>query len=88
MRSAYHRLLADSTVGASKCACRFRPRYPQQVYDIILSHLGPDQRNLAVDVATGSGQAAVQLAEYFKQVKSKAGTKGHDVRSGLPLTRV
>jgi len=47
---------------------RFRPRYPQQVYDIILGHLGSDQRNMAVDVATGSGQAAVQLAEYFKQV--------------------
>jgi hypothetical protein len=57
-----------STVGALTCLCRFRPRYPQQVYDIILSHLGADQRSLAVDVATGSGQAAVQLAVYFKQV--------------------
>lgn len=49
---------------------RFRPRYPQAVYDIILSHLSADQRELAVDVATGSGQAAVQLAQHFKQVKT------------------
>jgi hypothetical protein len=33
---------------------RFRPRYPRQVYDIILSHLAAEgQRDLAVDVATG-----------------------------------
>jgi ubiquinone/menaquinone biosynthesis C-methylase UbiE len=38
------------------------------VYSIILSHLKDNQRDLAVDVATGSGQAAVQLAEHFKQV--------------------
>lgn len=50
---------------------RFRPNYPQQVYDIILSHLGKDQRNSAVDVATGSGQAAVQLAQHFKQVQAR-----------------
>jgi hypothetical protein len=66
-------LLAHSTVDALYCACRFRPRHPHQVYDIILSHLGADQRSLAVDVATGSGQAAVQLAEDFKQVISQAG---------------
>jgi hypothetical protein len=47
---------------------QFRPQYPQQVYDIILQHLGPEQRKLAVDVATGNGQAAVQLAAFFEQV--------------------
>lgn len=46
----------------------FRPRYPKEVYEIILAHLNQDQRSLAVDVATGSGQAAVQLAEHFSQV--------------------
>lgn len=62
---------------SSKICCKataerysqFRPQYPQQVYDIILQHLGPEQRELAVDVATGSGQAAVQLAAFFKQVR-------------------
>jgi hypothetical protein len=38
------------------------------VYDIILSYIDDSQRHLAVDVATGSGQAAVQLADHFKQV--------------------
>lgn len=47
---------------------RFRPRYPPEVWDIILSHLSADQRGLAVDVATGSGQAAVTLAQHFGQV--------------------
>ncbi|KAF6264472.1 S-adenosyl-L-methionine-dependent methyltransferase [Scenedesmus sp. NREL 46B-D3] len=52
---------------------QFRPQYPQQVYDIILEHLGPEQRKLAVDVATGSGQAAVQLAAFFQQVVATDG---------------
>jgi hypothetical protein len=47
---------------------QFRPQYPQHVYDIILQHLCPEQRKLAVDVATGNGQAAVQLAAFFQQV--------------------
>jgi hypothetical protein len=34
----------------------FRPQYAQEVYDIILQHLDAHQRELAVDVATGSGQ--------------------------------
>jgi hypothetical protein len=42
------------------------------VYDLILQHLGPEQRKLAVDVATGSGQAAVQLAAFFEQVGLQA----------------
>lgn len=40
----------------------------QEVYDVILQHLKEDERKLAVDVATGSGQAAVQLADFFTQV--------------------
>lgn len=54
---------------------KFRPRYPHQVYDIILSHLSEGQRGLAVDVATGNGQAAVQLAEHFKQVLATDGNE-------------
>lgn len=46
----------------------FRPSYPDELFQIILSHLSPHQRGLAVDVATGSGQAALQLAQHFRQV--------------------
>lgn len=54
---------------------QFRPQYPKEVYDIVLQHLGPDQRKLAIDVATGSGQAAVQLAQFFEQVRKGWGLK-------------
>jgi len=39
----------------------FRPQYAQEVYDIILQHLDAQQRELAVDVATGSGQVLLSI---------------------------
>lgn len=45
---------------------RFRPSYPPQLFAWLAS-LCP-QRQLAVDVATGNGQAAICLADYFDQV--------------------
>uniref|UniRef100_A0A383WJ69 Methyltransferase type 11 domain-containing protein n=1 Tax=Tetradesmus obliquus TaxID=3088 RepID=A0A383WJ69_TETOB len=80
---------------SSKICCKataerysqFRPQYPQQVYDIILQHLGPEQRELAVDVATGSGQAAVQLAAFFKQVIATDGNE-EQLRHAKPAANV
>jgi len=49
----------------------FRPSYNRhcpQMYDAILEFAGLAQRNLAVDVATGSGQAIAPLAKLFKKV--------------------
>lgn len=65
---ATHQVCAGG-VNKQLLLCRFRPQYPQEVYRLILSHLDENQRVLAVDVATGNGQAAVHLAEYFKQVR-------------------
>jgi SAM-dependent methyltransferase len=45
---------------------RFRPRYPDALFDW-LAGLAPG-RGLAWDCATGSGQAAVALAERFERV--------------------
>lgn len=45
---------------------RYRPRYPEALFRY-LSDLAPGRR-LAWDCATGSGQAAVGLAEFFKRV--------------------
>jgi SAM-dependent methyltransferase len=45
---------------------RYRPAYPSALIDYVAS-LAPD-RALAVDCATGNGQAAVALAEHFDQV--------------------
>src|SRR6218665_1437189 len=43
-----------------------RPRYPQALYEWIADHC--PQRQAVWDCATGNGQAAVDLAEYFSAV--------------------
>lgn len=45
---------------------RYRPHYPPALYAWLAEHA--PARRLAVDVATGNGQAAVGLAEYFDAV--------------------
>lgn len=45
---------------------RYRPGYPQELFDFILSH--PGERKTAWDCATGPGTVAVRLAEYFERV--------------------
>lgn len=46
-----------------------RPNYPQKVFDVIYDFAGPG-KDLALDVATGSGQSARVLAERFQQVST------------------
>ena len=43
-----------------------RPTYPRGLFEFIVGLV--DEKNLAWDCATGNGQAAVVLAEYFKEV--------------------
>jgi SAM-dependent methyltransferase len=45
---------------------KYRPTYPRDLYDHILSFV--KEKNTAWDCATGNGQAAVVLADYFKKV--------------------
>src|SRR5205809_3213153 len=45
---------------------RFRPQYPRELFQHIASLAPNDQ--LALDCATGNGQAAVALAEFFEKV--------------------
>lgn len=45
---------------------KYRPTYPQEVYDELLDCL--TERNQCWDCGTGNGQVAIQLAKYFKQV--------------------
>lgn len=45
---------------------RFRPRYPSALYQY-LATLTPNH-DRAWDCATGNGQAALQLAQYFKRI--------------------
>ena len=45
---------------------RYRPTYPKELYEYIFSFV--NEKNTAWDCATGNGQAAVVLSEYFKKV--------------------
>ena len=45
---------------------RYRPTYPKELYDHILSFV--KEKNTVWDCATGNGQAAVVLADHFKKV--------------------
>jgi SAM-dependent methyltransferase len=51
---------------------RYRPAYPPELIAYVAS-LAPE-RDLAVDCATGSGQAAVALAQHFGQVVAVDGS--------------
>ena len=50
----------------SKLYARYRPVYPQELFDYILSFV--DTKGEAWDCATGNGQAARVLADYFEHV--------------------
>lgn len=50
----------------SKVYASSRPTYPRALFDFIVAFT--DEKKLAWDCATGNGQAAVVLAEYFDQV--------------------
>lgn len=45
---------------------RYRPTYPEELYDHILSFV--KEKNTVWDCATGNGQAALVLADHFKKV--------------------
>lgn len=53
------------SVGSDRYA-RYRPRYPEALFDWLAAEA--PSRVLAWDVATGSGQAATALAERFERV--------------------
>ena len=45
---------------------KFRPVYPQELFDYILQFV--QEKNIAWDCATGNGQAALALAPYFHKI--------------------
>jgi len=61
----------DHFSGHASLYAKYRPDYPAELYSY-LATLTP-QREFALDCATGSGQAAVGLAQYFELV---VGTDG------------
>ena len=56
----------DHFSGVSSAYAHYRPRYPRELY-VFLQSL-TRRHDLAWDCATGTGQAAVPLAEFFRHV--------------------
>jgi len=52
----------------AKLYAQFRPTYPQQLFEYILQFV--NEKKCAWDCATGNGQAAVVLADYFQKVEA------------------
>ena len=51
-----------------KAYSAFRPTYPADLYEHIYKFADLQRYDLAVDIATGSGQAATVLAKRFQKV--------------------
>lgn len=51
-----------------KAYSAFRPTYPADLYEQIYKFADLQRYDLAVDIATGSGQAATVLAQRFQKV--------------------
>ncbi len=62
----------DHFSGHAAAYARYRPAYPAALYDWLASQCAA--RELAWDVATGNGQAAVELAGRFRRVIATDGS--------------
>lgn len=63
----------------------YRPVYPGALFEYILSFV--KQRKLAWDCATGNGQAAIALAEYFDKVMATDSSE-KQIQNAVPHSRV
>jgi ubiquinone/menaquinone biosynthesis C-methylase UbiE len=64
---------------------RFRPRYRRELFTY-LARLAPGHR-LAWDCATGNGQAAIPLSEFFDRVIATDASE-EQIGSAIPATRI
>ncbi len=62
----------DHFSGHASAYARYRPEYPQELFDY-LAMLTP-RREVALDCATGNGQAAIGLARHFQCVVATDGS--------------
>jgi ubiquinone/menaquinone biosynthesis C-methylase UbiE len=58
--------MKDNFSAQADVYAKYRPHYPPELFDFILSKLS--SRESAWDCATGNGQTAKELAPYFKKV--------------------
>ena len=64
---------------------RYRPRYPEALFDFVASRCG--RREQAWDVATGNGQAARSLARHFGRVVA-TDASARQIEGATPHERV
>ena len=58
--------MKDNFSQQANAYAKYRPDYPVELYDFILSKV--EQRDAAWDCGTGNGQTAKELAKHFKRV--------------------
>jgi tRNA/tmRNA/rRNA uracil-C5-methylase (TrmA/RlmC/RlmD family) len=58
--------MKDNFTAVASGYSQFRPHYPDEMIDYIVSLVA--NRETALDVATGNGQVAVALSKHFRQV--------------------
>ncbi len=58
--------MKDNFSRQSDLYAKYRPTYPQELYDFILSKV--ENRNAVWDCGTGNGQTARELAKYFEKI--------------------
>ncbi len=75
----------DHFSGHSQAYARYRPGYPASLFDFLASLTAT--RDLALDCATGSGQAAIGLARHYRQVLA-CDASAAQLRSAQPHARV
>src|SRR5260221_1642843 len=59
-------MMKDNFSKQADVYAKYRPTYPQELFDFILNHIKDKQA--AWDCGTGNGQAAKELAKYFEKV--------------------
>jgi ubiquinone/menaquinone biosynthesis C-methylase UbiE len=60
--------MKDNFSAQAKDYSKFRPTYPPEMIEYIVSFV--KNKGTALDVATGNGQVAAALAKYFEQVQA------------------
>jgi len=53
---------------ASKTYNKFRPQYPDSLFEMIVQKMPPSSKELAIDIGAGTGQATYPFSKYFKRV--------------------
>jgi len=59
---------SDLFATAAPYYARFRPRYPDELFEFLAARLGLDGGQLALDVGCGTGQASIPLARHVSRV--------------------